>query len=356
VAALLANAGIAVAKFVGFLITGAGSMLAESIHSVADSGNQALLLLGGRRARREPTPEHPFGYGRERYFWAFVVALILFSLGGMFAIYEGVEKIRHPHEIESVGVAIAILLVAIVLELLSFRTAVVEAVAVKDPQQSWWGFIRRTKQPELPVVLLEDLGALVGLVIALSAITVSSITGDPLWDALGTLSIGLLLVSIAIVLAIEMKGLLIGESATLTDQQKIAAAIEIEPSVQRLIHMRTEHIGPDELLVGAKIELIDGLSVPEVVEVVNRVETSVRRAVPMARVMYLEPDIFRTHVPSDSTAPAHLLTAEPGSGDEPGAAGEPGAAEPDAARGPDQPAAESARGPDGEREPAPRQG
>jgi cation diffusion facilitator family transporter len=346
-AALFANAGIAVAKFVGFLITGATSMLAEAVHSVADSGNQALLLLGGRRARRAPTAEHPFGYGRERYFWAFVVALILFSLGGMFAIYEGVEKIRHPHEIESVGVAITILLVAVVLEVLSFRTAVVEAAAVKDPHQSWWGFIRRTKQPELPVVLLEDLGALVGLVIALSAITVSSITGDPIWDGIGTLAIGLLLVAIAVVLAIEMKGLLIGESATLTDQQKIAAAIEIEPSVQRLIHMRTEHIGPDELLVGAKIELVGGLSMPEIVEVVNRVETSVRRAVPMARVMYLEPDIFRTHVPSDSTAPAHLLTAVTQSGDEP----EPEGAAEAGRREASEPAAES----DGEAAPAPRQ-
>jgi cation diffusion facilitator family transporter len=346
-AALFANAGIAVAKFVGFLITGATSMLAEAVHSVADSGNQALLLLGGRRARRAPTAEHPFGYGRERYFWAFVVALILFSLGGMFAIYEGVEKIRHPHEIESVGVAITILLVAVVLEVLSFRTAVVEAAAVKDPQQSWWGFIRRTKQPELPVVLLEDLGALVGLVIALSAITVSSITGDPIWDGIGTLAIGLLLVAIAVVLAIEMKGLLIGESATLTDQQKIAAAIEIEPSVQRLIHMRTEHIGPDELLVGAKIELVEGLSMPEIVEVVNRVETSVRRAVPTARVMYLEPDIFRTHVPSDSTAPAHLLTAATQSGDEP----EPEGAAEASRREASEPAAE----PDGEAAPAPRQ-
>jgi cation diffusion facilitator family transporter len=314
VAALLANAGIAVAKFVGFLITGAGSMLAESVHSVADSGNQALLLLGGRRAKRAPTEDHPFGYGRERYFWAFVVALILFSVGGMFAVYEGVEKIRHPHELESVNVAIGILLVAIVLELWSFRTAVIESSAVKDPQLSWWGFIRRTKQPELPVVLLEDLGALVGLVIALTAVTVSHITGDPLWDGIGTLSIGLLLIGIAIVLAIEMKGLLIGESASVTDQEKIAAAIEIEPSVQRLIHMRTQHIGPDELLVGAKIELIPGLSVPEAVETVNRVETSVRRAVPTARVMYLEPDIFRTRVPRQGTAPAHLGAPGPEEG------------------------------------------
>ena len=360
-AALLANAGIAVAKFVGFLLTGAASMLAEAVHSVADSGNQALLLLGGRRARRSPTEDHPFGYGRERYFWSFVVALILFSVGGMFATFEGIEKIRHPHELESIAIAIVILLFAIVLEVLSFRTAVIESAAVKDPQQSWWGFIRRTKQPELPVVLLEDLGALIGLVIALSAITVSHITGDPVWDGIGTLLIGLLLISIAIVLAIEMKGLLIGESATLTDQQKIAAAIEIEPSVQRLIHMRTQHIGPDELLVGAKIELIEGLSVPEVVEVVNRVETSVRRAVPTARVMYLEPDIFRTHVPREATEPAHLVGAQP---DEAGAAeigAEPAGAEPTGA----EPAEPTGSGATGEgapgadarsqRAPAPRQ-
>jgi cation diffusion facilitator family transporter len=276
------------------------------VHSVADSGNQALLLLGGKKAQRAPTPEHPFGYGRERYFWSFVVAMILFSLGGMFATYEGVQKIRHPHELESVTVAIVILVVAIVLESLSFRTAVTEAAHVKDPQVSWWGYIRRSKQPELPIVLLEDLGALVGLVLALAAVTVAHITGDAVWDGVGTLCIGILLISIALVLAVEMKGLLIGEAASVADQQKIAAAIEIEPSVQRLIHMRTQHIGPDELLVAAKIELIDGLSVSEAAAVVNRVESSVRRAVPTARVMYLEPDIFRTQLPSDEPAPAHL--------------------------------------------------
>jgi cation diffusion facilitator family transporter len=303
VAALLANTGIAVAKFVGFLLTRSASMLAESVHSVADAGNQALLLLGQKRSRRAPTAEHPFGYGRERYFWAFVVAVILFSLGGMFAIYEGVSKIRDPHELESPSIAIGILLVAIALESASFRTAIVESRRAKAAGMSWWGFIRRSKQPELPVVLLEDLGALVGLVFALVAVSVTVITDDPLWDAIGTLSIGVLLVVIAIILAIEMKGLLIGEAASLTDQQRIAAAIEIEPSVAKLIHMRTQHIGPDELLVGAKVELVHGLTVDDAVEAVNRIENSVRRAVPTARVMYLEPDIFRTSLPSDHAAP-----------------------------------------------------
>lgn len=303
VAALLANAGIAVAKFVGFLITRSSSMLAESVHSLADTGNQALLLLGGKRARRAATPEHPFGYGRERYFWSFVVALMLFSVGGMFAIYEGIEKIRHSgHELESPMVAVGILTVAILLETWSFRTAITEARHVKEPGTGWWSFIRRSKQPELPVVLLEDLGALVGLIIALGAVGVSIATDNAIYDGIGTLIIGILLVLIAGILAIEMKALLIGESATEADQQAIAAAIEIEPSVQRLIHMRTEHIGPDELLVGAKVELVDGLEVREVAEIVNNIETAIRRSVPAARVIYLEPDIFRTALPDDDTA------------------------------------------------------
>jgi cation diffusion facilitator family transporter len=303
IAALLANLGIAVAKFAGFLLTSSSSMLAESVHSVADSANQVLLLLGQKRSRRAPSAEHPFGYGRERYFWAFVVALILFSLGGMFAIYEGVLKIRDPHELESPSIAIGILLVAIALEGTSLRTAVVEALRTKEAGVTWWGFIHRSKQPELPVVLLEDFGALVGLLFALVAVSATVITDDPLWDGIGTLSIGVLLVIIAITLATEMKGLLIGEAASLTDQQKIAAAIEIEPSVTKLIHMRTQHLGPDELLVGAKLELAHGLSVDEAAEAVNRIEANVRRAVPSARVIYLEPDVFRTSLPSDDVAP-----------------------------------------------------
>lgn len=296
VAALLANLGIAVGKLVGFAVTGSASMLAESIHSVADSGNQGLLLLGGRRARRAADREHPFGYGRERYFWAFVVALVLFSLGGAFAIYEGVSKIRNPHEVESPGVAIGILGLAILLEGFSFRTAVTEANHVRG-DAGWWQFIRRSKNPELPVVLLEDLGALLGLVLATGAVILTLVTHDPLWDGLGTVSIGVLLTILAIVLAVEMKSLLIGESAEGSVQDAIRRAIEAEPAVERVIHLRTQHLGPDELLVGAKVGFLGELSVPELAEAVDRVEAAVRAAVPAAGIMYIEPDVVRAHVP-----------------------------------------------------------
>ncbi len=296
IAALLANLGIAVAKLAGFAITGSASMLAESIHSVADSGNQGLLLLGGKRARRAADVEHPFGYGRERYFWAFVVALVLFSLGGAFAIFEGVSKIRHPHEVESPAVAVGILGLAVLLEGFSFRTAVAEARHLRG-DAGWWEFIRRSKNPELPVVVLEDLGALVGLLFALGAVVTTLITDDSLYDGIGTLVIGVLLTLIAIVLAVEMKSLLIGESAASAVEEAIRAAIVSEPVVHHLIHMRTQHLGPDELLVGAKVSFVDELTVSEVAAAVNAVEASVRRAAPAARIIYVEPDIMRTDVP-----------------------------------------------------------
>jgi cation diffusion facilitator family transporter len=290
-AALAANAGIAVAKFVGFVITGSASMLAESIHSVADSGNQGLLLLGGHRSRKEADAAHPFGYGRERYFWAFIVALVLFSLGGAFAIFEGVEKIRHPHELESPAVAIGILLFAIALESYSFRTAILESNKIRG-DAGWWEFIRRSKNPELPVVLLEDFGAEIGLLIALSAITATLVTDDPIWDGVGTLAIGMLLSVIAIVLASEMKSLLLGETASPEVEARIRTAIEADAAVERLIHMRTQHIAPDELLIGAKVSFRDDLAVNELAAAVNRVETAVRSRVPEARVMYIEPDVL----------------------------------------------------------------
>jgi cation diffusion facilitator family transporter len=293
IAALMANAGIALAKFAGFVITGSASMLAESIHSVADSGNQGLLLLGGHRARKEADAAHPFGYGRERYFWAFVVALVLFSLGGAFAIFEGVSKIRHPHELESPAVAIGILLFAIVLETFSFRTAIVEANKIRG-DTGWWQFIRRSKNPELPVVLLEDFGAEIGLLIALSAISATLVTDDPIWDGVGTLTIGILLSVIAVVLASEMKSLLLGETASPEVEATITTAIESDASVDRLIHMRTQHISPDELLIGAKVSFREDLDVPQLAAAVNRVETAVRAAVPEARVMYIEPDVLVT--------------------------------------------------------------
>lgn len=306
VAALLANLGIAIGKLVGFLITGSASMLAESIHSAADSGNQGLLLLGGKRARRAADREHPFGYGRERYFWAFIVALVLFSLGGAFAIYEGVSKIRHPHEVESAEVAVGILAFAILLESLSFRTAIKEAQKIKG-DAGWWQFIRRSKNPELPVVVLEDLGALVGLIIALAAVATTLITEDPLWDGIGTVSIGVLLTVIALILAIEMKGLLIGESADKTVQETIRSAVEIEPAVERLIHLRTQHLGPEQLLVGAKVSFIGDLSVGEIADAVNRIETNVRANVPTVGIMYIEPDVMRTEIPPGAIDPSDLV-------------------------------------------------
>ncbi len=293
VAAFFANMGIAAAKFVGFAITGAASMLAEAIHSVADSSNQGLLLLGGRRARRAASAEHPFGYGRERYFWSFVVAVVLFTLGSLFALYEGVEKLRHPHELESALVAVVILALAIVFEIFSFRTAVVECNRVRKGA-SWWHFIRRSKSPELPVVLLEDLGALVGLILALVGVVLADVTGNPSWDAMGSIAIGLLLGVIAITLAIEMKSLLIGEAASPRELDAIRAAIESNGEVRRLIHMRTQHLGPDELLVGAKIELDATLDAAGVARAINAVEERVRTAVPAARVLYFEPDVGRS--------------------------------------------------------------
>ena len=290
-AAFFANLGIAVAKFVAFALTGASSMLAEAIHSVADTGNQALLLLGGRLARREATEQHPFGYGRERYFWSFVVALVLFTVGSLFALYEGISKIRHPHEIDSPAWAFGVLGVAIVLESLSMRTAVIESNRVRG-NTSWVRFVRLSRTPELPVVLLEDLGALVGLVLALGALVIAVVFDAPVWDGVGTLSIGVLLGLIAVVLAIEMRSLLLGEGATAADADAIRQAIESTEGVTGLIHLRTQHLGPEELLVAAKVGFDPGYSTVDLADAINRVEANTRAAVPIARPMYVEPDIL----------------------------------------------------------------
>lgn len=295
-AALGANLAIAVAKFVGFLITGSSSMLAESVHSVADSGNQALLLVGGRRARREADEEHPFGHGRDRYFYAFVVALVLFSVGGLFSLYEGWHKLHAPEEVDSPAVALGILGFAILAEGFSFRTAVRESAPLKG-DDSWWGFIRHAKVPELPVVLLEDTAALVGLVFAFVGVGLAVTTDEPRWDAVGTLGIGVLLLAVATVLAVEMKSLLVGESASRQDVARIRAAL-VGPGVERVIHLRTMHLGPDELLVGAKLAISPSLDLPAVARAIDEAEARVRSAVPAARVIYLEPDLDRTPAPT----------------------------------------------------------
>ncbi len=293
VAAFVANLGLAVAKLAGFAITGAASMLAESVHSLADTANQGLLLLGASRAAREATPEHPFGFGRERYFWAFIVAMLLFSMGSLFSIHEGIDKLRHPHELKSAAVAIGILLFGIGLEGWSFRTAVREAQKLRG-NKSWWAFIRRSKAPELPVVLLEDLGALIGLVMALLGVGLAVALDDPIYDALGSISIGVLLGLIAIVLAIEMKSLLIGESASMEVDATIRTTVEAAPVVQRLIHMRTLHLGPDEVLVALKLEFDGSLDFQGVAAAINDVETAIRQRAPIARLIYIEPDVARS--------------------------------------------------------------
>lgn len=301
VAALAANLGIALTKFIAWVLTSSSSMLAESIHSVADSGNQALLLLGGKRAKRGATPQHPFGFGRERYIYAFIVSIVLFSVGGLFALYEGWHKIGNPHAIDSWHwVPVLVLSVAIVLETFSFATAIKESNRVRNGV-SWTRFVRRAKAPELPVVLLEDLGALVGLVLALIGVGLTLLTGDGIWDGLGTLAIGLLLVTIAVVLAVETKSLLLGESATDEDVATIERAIADGPEVERLIHMKTLHLGPEELLVAAKIAVRSDDTAGQVTRAINAVETRIRAAVPIARVIYLEPDLYR--IAPHSTVP-----------------------------------------------------
>ena len=295
VAALAANLTIAVLKFVAFILTLSSSMLAEAIHSVADSGNQILLLVGGKRAKRAASPEHPFGYGRERYIYAFIVSIVLFSVGGLFALYEAWGKIQHPHAIEGDfwWVPLAVLVGAIIAESFSFRTAIIESNHVRG-KQSWVHFVRNAKQPELPVILLEDLGALLGLMFALFGVGMTLITGDGIWDALGTAMIGVLLVAIAIVLALETKSLLLGESATKADVVRISGALEADGT--RIIHLKTLHLGPEELLVAAKISVGAAATGAEIATVIDDAERRIRDAVPIARVIYLEPDVERAHV------------------------------------------------------------
>jgi cation diffusion facilitator family transporter len=292
-AALAANLGIAVTKFIAFLLTASSSMLAESIHSVADSGNQALLLLGGKRARRRATPQHPFGYGRERYIYAFIVSIVLFSVGGLFALYEGYHKISHPEPIHSwQWVPVAVLVAAIAMESFSFRTAIVESNAVRG-DATWPQFLRRAKAPELPVVLLEDFAALLGLVLALFGVGLTLLTDNGVWDGIGTMAIGVLLVAVAVFLAIETKSLLLGEAASPEAVAAIERALTSVPGVDSVIHMRTMHLGPEELLVAAKIAVPADATAADVATAIDAAEVAIRAAEPIARVIYLEPDLRR---------------------------------------------------------------
>ncbi|HEV7949875.1 MAG TPA: cation diffusion facilitator family transporter [Glaciihabitans sp.] len=300
IAALLANLVIAITKFIAWIFSGSSSMLAEGVHSLADTGNQGLLLLGGRKAKKKADAQHPFGYGRERYVYAFVVSIILFSVGGMFSIYEGIEKLTHPHPLENAWLPITVLLIAIVAESFSLRTAVKESNHVRG-KQGWAEFIRRAKAPELPVVLLEDFAALIGLVLALTGVGLTIITGDAMWDGIGTLGIGVLLILVAIVLGIETKSLLVGEGASAVDTTAIRNAINAHPDVEALIHMKTLYLGPEELMVAAKVAFASSARLTDVAHSINSLEASVREVVPVARVIYIEPDVY---VSPDETHPS----------------------------------------------------
>ncbi len=293
IAALLANTGIAVTKFIAAAISGSASMLAEAIHSVADAGNQILLIIGGRRAKRAATATHPFGYGRSRYIYAFMVSIVLFSIGGMFSILEGYSKLHEPHEIENAWLPLLVLGIAIILESFSLRTALHEAKKIRG-KSSLVKFIRHAKSPELPVVLLEDIAALTGLVFAFAGVGLTVVTHNPIWDAIATLAIGLLLVAVAIILGIETSSLLLGEGASADDTALIRDALEVVVGKGGVIHMKTLYLGPDELMLAAKISVGKSVSGADIADVIDAAEESVRNAVPTARVIYLEPDIKKT--------------------------------------------------------------
>jgi cation diffusion facilitator family transporter len=295
IAALLANTGIAISKFVAFAFTGSAAMLSEAIHSVADSLNQVLLLVGGKRAERKASDRHQFGYGRVRYVYGFIVAIVLFLVGGVYSAYEGWHKVSHPEHISDPQIAFGVLIVAIVLEAFSFRTAIREANKIRG-KRSMTKFIKDARQPELPVILLEDFGALVGLLLALFGVTMATITHDGRWDGLGAISIGILLILIAIVLVREMTSMLIGESALPEEVTAVERALESAPIVERIIHLRTLHVGPEALLVAAKIAVAPARSASEIVAGIDEAESLLRAAVPTAEYVFLEPDFDRSFV------------------------------------------------------------
>ncbi len=290
VAALLANLGIALSKFVAFIFTGSSSMLSEAIHSLADSGNQVLLIIGNKRSQRPADAQHNFGYGRRRYVYGFIVSVILFLVGGLFSLYEGIHKFTNPEEVRDAWIAFLVLGVAIVLESFSLRTAIREARLAKGGR-SYARFLRDSRQPELPVILLEDAGALVGLVFALLGVSMAVVTGNGRWDGVGAMSVGVLLVIIAIFLAMEMAAMLVGESALPEEVAAIQAALESSPGVVRVIHLRTVHVGPDELLVGAKIAVRHFATGAQIAKDIDDAEKALRAAVPSARYVFLEPDV-----------------------------------------------------------------
>ncbi len=291
-AALAANVGIAISKFVAFVLTGSSSMLSEAIHSMADSANQVLLLVGGKRSKRAADPTHQFGYSRVRYVYAFVVSIVLFLVGGIFSLYEGFHKFTHPEELRDVGIAFGVLLIAVALEAFSLRTAMGEANKSRG-RRTLFRYVRDARQPELPVVLLEDSGALIGLVFALVGVGMATVTGDARWDGLGAMAVGTLLVVIAVFLAFEMASMLVGESALPEQEEALRAALAGTEAIDKVIHMKTLHVGPDELLVAVKVVFGEDDNAAQIAAGINEAEAAIRAAVPTARYVYIEPDLYK---------------------------------------------------------------
>lgn len=286
--ALGANTGIAIAKGFAAWYTNSGAMLAEAIHSTADCANQGLLLLGLKRAKRAPSETHPLGYGKAIYFWSFLVALLLFSMGGMFSIYEGVHKLAHPEMPESPWIAVAVLAVSIVLEYFSLRGALVEINKVRGAQTLFRWF-RGSRQSELIVVFGEDLAALLGLGLALFAVLATIVTGNPVFDALGTIAIGAVLILIAIGVGIEVKSLLIGESADPALEAEIEQALLANGNVTRVFNMITLQLGSD-IMLSVKAELAGCRTADELIDAINASEVELRRRFPQLRWIFFEPD------------------------------------------------------------------
>jgi len=286
--ALLANFGIAVSKLAAALHTASGSMLAEAIHSFSDCANQVLLFVGIRQSKREANREHPLGYGKVTYFWSFVVALLLFSLGGLFSMYEGWHKFRHPEPVSGLGVALAVLAISILLEAGSLAGCLKEIAHLRGAR-SFGYWLKNTRNAELVVVLGEDVAALIGLALAFGFVGLTALTGNPQFDALGSISIGVVLVAVAVFIAIRIKGLIVGKSAEEDVEEAIREEIRLTPGIERLFRAITMQFGP-QLMLAAKVQMKPGLSIEEAVLRINELESRIHQRFPEIAWCFIEPD------------------------------------------------------------------
>ena len=287
--AFLANAGIALAKTWAAWLTGSGSMLAEAIHSYADAGNQVLLFLGLRQSTRPPDSEHPLGYGKLSYFWSFIVAVLLFSMGGLFSIYEGIHKLQQPEALSQVWVALLVLVFAMVLEGFSLFGCLREIRNVRA-NRSFGDWLKHTRNSELVVVLGEDIAALLGLVLAFAFVSMASLTNNPTYDAFGSISIGVVLIIVSIFVATRVRSLLVGRSADPLIQEAIENIIGQEPDIEKVFNTITMQFGPDTMLA-AKIKMRSGLDIDAAIDSINALERRLKDEIPNLQWCFIEPDV-----------------------------------------------------------------